>query len=172
MLQHGVLENLQAPPPDQTLSEGSPSPAAASEQPSSNQPQHAQQAVSREEEEERRGLVCMVCKEGYASRPTELLAAYCYCMKLRTGEGFGAVPEVWNGPGPHRPNTLQVTPTATSHTGLVSSIAHPIQASGCGFKRVVIAALYCVKKQTRCGTFAFSLCITSLLCAFAVCQQA
>lgn len=76
---------------------------------SSDQPQHAQQqAHSKEEEEERRGLVCMVCKEGYASQPQELLGAYCYCMKLRSGEGFGAVPEVWRGANSHRPDALQV----------------------------------------------------------------
>ena len=94
----------------QASAEGSSSQAAASEQASSSQPQHAQQAVSKEEEEERRGLVCMVCKEGYASRPTELLAAYCYCMKLRSGEGFGAVPELWMGPAAPRSDTLQVSP--------------------------------------------------------------
>ena len=125
-----VYFGLQAPLPDQTSSDGSTSQAAASEQLSSSQPQHAQQAVSREEEEERRGLVCMVCKEGYASRPTELLAAYCYCMKLRSGEGFGVVPEVWNNPSPRRPNTLQVMPTATSHSGPMSSILVVIQAPG------------------------------------------
>jgi len=75
---------------------------------SSSQAQHAQQAPSKEEEEERRGLVCMVCKEGYASRPKELLAAYCYCMKLRSGEGFGAVPEVWRGSSSTKPDALQV----------------------------------------------------------------
>lgn len=119
---------LQAPSSDQTSFEGSTLQAAASQQPSSSQPQHAQQAVSREEEEERQGLVCMVCKEGYASRPTELLAAYCYCMKLRAGDGFGAVPDVWNGPGPPRPETLQVKPTAATHTGPMSSILYVIQA--------------------------------------------
>ena len=110
-----VRFGLQAP--DQASSEGSTARAAASEQPSSSQPQHAQHAVSREEEEERRGLVCMVCKEGYGSRPTELLGAYCYCMKLHAGEGFGADPEVWNGPSPARADTLQVMHTATSHKG-------------------------------------------------------
>jgi len=73
-----------------------------------SQAQHAQQAPSKEDEEERRGLVCMVCKEGYASRPKELLAAYCYCMKLRSGEGFGAVPEVWRGSSSSKPDALQV----------------------------------------------------------------
>ena len=71
-------------------------------------PSQAQQAPSKEDEEERRGLVCMVCKEGYASRPKELLAAYCYCMKLRSGEGFGAVPEVWRGSSSSKPDALQV----------------------------------------------------------------
>ncbi|DBB15901.1 TPA: hypothetical protein ACH3X3_003498 [Trebouxia sp. C0006] len=45
----------------------------------------------------------MVCKEGYGSQPKDLLGAYCYCMKLRSGEGFGAVPEVGV-----RPDTLQI----------------------------------------------------------------
>ena len=49
-------------------------------------------------EEERRGLVCMVCKEGYASQPAELLAAYCHCMKLQPGEALGAVSELWRNP--------------------------------------------------------------------------
>lgn len=87
----------------------SASSSAAAAATSSSQAQHAQQAPSKEEEEERRGLVCMVCKEGYASRPKELLAAYCYCMKLRSGEGFGAVPEVWRGPNSStKPDALQV----------------------------------------------------------------
>lgn len=123
-----VRFGLQAPSPDQSSSEASTSQAAASEQPSSSQSQHAQQAISREEEEERQGLVCMVCKEGYASRPAELLAAYCYCMKLRAGEGFGAVPEVWNGFGPLRPETLQVKPTAAIHAGATPSLLDVIQA--------------------------------------------
>lgn len=49
-------------------------------------------------DEERGGLVCMVCKEGYASQPSELLGAYCYCMKLQPGEALGAVPELWRSP--------------------------------------------------------------------------
>lgn len=117
---------LQAPQPDATSPEHSTSQATASDPAGSSQPQHAQRAVNREEEEERRGLVCMVCKEGYASRPTELLAAYCYCMKLRTGEGFGAVPEVWMGPGPPRPDSLQVISkqhiTLHAHVGKVVSM--------------------------------------------------
>jgi len=82
--------------------------SAANAPTSSSQAQHAQQAPSKEEEEERQGLVCMVCKEGYASRPKELLAAYCYCMKLRSGEGFGAVPEVWRGSSSTKSDALQV----------------------------------------------------------------
>lgn len=111
---------LQAAPAGQALegnaSQAGTSAAAASEPAASSQAQRAQQAVSMEEEEEWRGLVCMVCKEGYASQPTELLAAYCYCMKLRSGEGFGAVPEVWMGPGaPARSDGLQVIPETASH---------------------------------------------------------
>ena len=51
----------------------------------------------------------MVCKEGYAARPQELLAAYCYCMKLRSGESFGAVPEVWKGSSNARSDSLQAS---------------------------------------------------------------
>ena len=114
--EHIMRYGLQAPQADATSPERGTSQATASDPGSSSQPQHAQRAVNREEEEERRGLVCMVCKEGYASRPTELLAAYCYCMKLRPGEGFGAVPEVWMGPGPPRPDSLQVMSIAPHHS--------------------------------------------------------
>ena len=67
-------------------------------------------------DEERRGLVCMVCKEGYASRPDELLAAYCYCMKLQPGEALGAVPELWRSPraSSSRQSSLQVHYTMLS----------------------------------------------------------
>lgn len=122
--------NMPAPaaPAGQALegnaSQAGTSAAAASEPAASSQAQRAQQAVSMEEEEEWRGLVCMVCKEGYASQPTELLAAYCYCMKLRSGEGFGAVPEVWMGPGaPARSDGLQAW-MAVSHFNLIHSSCH------------------------------------------------
>lgn len=64
-------------------------------------------------DEERRGLVCMVCKEGYVSRPDELLGAYCYCMKLQPGEALGAVPELWRSPraSSSRQSSLQVHST-------------------------------------------------------------
>lgn len=89
--------------------QGSTDPGASSSAAAApSQAQHAHQASSKEEEEERRGLVCMVCKEGYASQPKELLAAYCYCMKLRSGEGFGAVPEVWRGSSSTKSDALQV----------------------------------------------------------------
>lgn len=68
--------------------------AAAAPATAQGQGQEAQDVV----EEERRGLVCMVCKEGYASQPKQLLGAYCYCMKLQPGEALGAVPELWKGP--------------------------------------------------------------------------
>ena len=69
-------------------------PASSSTGPGVAQGQEAEAVI----DEERRGLVCMVCKEGYASQPNELLGAYCYCMKLHPGEALGAVPELWNGP--------------------------------------------------------------------------
>jgi E3 ubiquitin-protein ligase UBR4 len=39
-------------------------------------------------------LACLVCKEGYLSNPTELLAAYCYCKRLPLSEAGGAAPPV------------------------------------------------------------------------------
>ena len=101
-----LLLNAQAA---HTRTSSSDATASSSATAASPAPQHAQQAASKEEEEERRGLVCMVCKEGYASRPKELLAAYCYCMKLHTGEGLGAVPELWRGSTSPRPGALQAS---------------------------------------------------------------
>ncbi|KAL0024070.1 hypothetical protein WJX79_002966 [Trebouxia sp. C0005] len=118
-----MLVSLNMPPPATQGSADSGGPSSAADPTSSSQAQHAQQVSSKEEEEERRGLVCMVCKEGYASRPKELLAAYCYCMKLRSGEGFGAVPELWRGSTSTKSDALQAW-MSVSHFNLIHSSCH------------------------------------------------
>lgn len=37
-------------------------------------------------------FACLVCKEGYATNPTELLAAYCFCKKVHVSDAGGAAP--------------------------------------------------------------------------------
>lgn len=43
-------------------------------------------AMASLEEDEDEQFVCMVCKEGYRSAPSELLATYCFCKRLPAGE--------------------------------------------------------------------------------------
>lgn len=38
-------------------------------------------------EEEEAGLACMVCREGYSLRPTDMLGAYCYSKRVNLGTG-------------------------------------------------------------------------------------
>eukprot|EP00246_Nothoceros_aenigmaticus_P013242 TRINITY_DN4479_c0_g3_i1.p1 TRINITY_DN4479_c0_g3~~TRINITY_DN4479_c0_g3_i1.p1 ORF type:complete len:905 (+),score=186.28 TRINITY_DN4479_c0_g3_i1:47-2716(+) len=40
-------------------------------------------------EEEEAGLACMVCREGYRLRPTDMLGAYCYSKRVNLSYGMG-----------------------------------------------------------------------------------
>jgi E3 ubiquitin-protein ligase UBR4 len=43
-----------------------------------------------EVEEEEAGLACMVCREGYLLRPTDMLGTYCYSKRVNVGMGISS----------------------------------------------------------------------------------
>jgi E3 ubiquitin-protein ligase UBR4 len=43
-----------------------------------------------EVEEEEAGLACMVCREGYRLRPTDMLGAYCYSKRMNLALGMSS----------------------------------------------------------------------------------
>jgi E3 ubiquitin-protein ligase UBR4 len=43
-----------------------------------------------EVEEEEAGLACMVCREGYLLRPTDMLGTYCYSKRVNVGMGVSS----------------------------------------------------------------------------------
>lgn len=45
-------------------------------------------------EEEPAEVTCMVCKEGYAGSPTQLLGAYCFCRRVPVADCGAEAPPV------------------------------------------------------------------------------
>ena len=75
--------------------------------------------ISDEEEDDDAALVCRVCREGYRSRPRELMGVYCFCKRV------DCAPAATNSPAVNSANTTAVPGYATvSHFNAIHFACH------------------------------------------------
>ena len=75
--------------------------------------------ISDEEEDDDAALVCRVCREGYRSRPRELMGVYCFCKRVE------CAPAATNSPAVNSANSSAVPGYATvSHFNAIHFACH------------------------------------------------
>jgi hypothetical protein len=83
-------------------------------------------------------LCCGVCREGYSSRPSELLGLYCYCRWGQGGQGGGA-PHWGPHRGPPTPGRLPTLLLAAAGGPQLARPALPHAAADSGTRTLLLA---------------------------------